>query len=173
MPDATKVEIVAETAARMRAAAAIYFTDFRGLSAPRATELRAKLREDKIDYIVVKKTLSRLAASEAGFDKIDDFLVGQIALAFTSGEPATPARIIRDFSKGNNDVPAITGIILDGTLLPANKAIELAAMPPKEILLGQLASAINQPMTRLAATLSGPMTKLVRLLDSLKDQKTS
>ena len=173
MPIAIKAEIVADTAARMRAAAAIYFTNFQGLSATRATELRAKLREGKIDYIVVKKTLSRLAASEAGLDEIDDFLVGQIALAFTSGEPSIPARIIRDFSKGNNDVPAITGIILDGTLLPAERATELAAMPAKEILIGQLAATLNQPMTRFAATLSGPMTKLALLLDSLKEQKTS
>ncbi len=173
MPDAFKAEIVADTAARMRAAAAIYFTNFQGLSAPQATELRAKLREGKIDYIVVKKTLSRLAASDAGLENIDDFLVGQIALAFTSGEPSDPARIIRNFSKGNNDVPAITGIILDGTLLPAERATELAAMPSKEILIGQLAATLNQPMTRIAATLSGPMTKLALLLDSLKDQKTS
>ncbi|MCH7940342.1 MAG: 50S ribosomal protein L10, partial [Candidatus Marinimicrobia bacterium] len=88
MPDAHKAEIVATTAARMRAAAAIYFTDFRGLSAPQATELRAKLREGNVDYIVVKKTLSRLAAKEAGLADIDDFLVGQVALAFTGGEPA-------------------------------------------------------------------------------------
>ncbi len=173
MPDAHKAEIVASTAARMRDAAAIYFTDFRGLSAPQATELRARLRESDVDYIVVKKTLSRLAAKEAGLANIDDFLVGQIALAFTAGEAADPARILREFSRKNNDVPAITGIILGGELLGAERAKELASMPPKEVLLGILAATLGQPMTRLADTLNSPLAKLAQLLGSLKDQKTS
>ncbi len=173
MPDAHKAEIVATTAARMRDAAAIYFTDFRGLSAPQASELRARLREGDVDYLVVKKTLTRLAAKEAGLDDIGDFLVGQIALAFTAGEAADPARILREFSRENNDVPAITGIILDGELIGAERAKELASMPPKEILLGRLAATLGQPMTRLAATLNSPLAKLAQLLDSLKDQKTS
>ncbi len=173
MPDAHKAEIVASTAARMREAAAIYFTDFRGLSAPQATELRAKLRESNVDYIVVKKTLSRLAAKEAGLANIDDFLVGQIALAFTVGEAADPARILREFSRENDDVPAITGIILGGEMLGAERAKELATMPPKEVLLGRLTATLGQPMTRLAATLNSPLAKLAQLLGSFKDQKTS
>lgn len=173
MPDAHKAEIVASTAARMQEAAAIYFTDFRGLSAPQATELRAKLREGNVDYIVVKKTLSRLAAKEAGLADIDDFLVGQVALAFTGGEPAAPARILREFSRENDNVPAITGIILDGELLGPERAKELAGLPSKEVLLGRLAATLGQPMTRLAATLNSPLAQLAQLLGSLKDQKTS
>jgi len=173
MPDPQKAEIIADTAARMRNAGAIYFTDFRGLSAPKASDLRAKLREGNIEYIVVKKTLSRLAANEAGLESIDDFLVGQIAIAFTSDEPTGPARIIREFSRDNKDVPAITGIVLDGALLSADRASDLATMPSKEILISQFAAVINQPMTRLAATLGGAMSKLAQLLTSLKDQKTS
>ena len=173
MPDAHKAEIVATTAARMRAAAAIYFTDFRGLSAPQATELRAKLREGNVDYIVVKKTLSRLAAKEAGLADIDDFLVGQVALAFTGGEPAAPARILREFSRENDDVPAITGIILEGQFLGAEQANKLASMPSKEVLLGRLVANLGQPMTRLVATLNSPLAKLTQLLGSFKEQKTS
>lgn len=173
MPDAHKAEIVTTTAARMRDAAAIYFTDFRGLSAPQATELRARLRESDVDYLVVKKTLSRLAAKEAGLADIDDFLVGQVALAFTAGEPAAPARILREFSRKNDDVPAITGIILDGELLGPERAKELASMPSKEVLLGRLTSTLGQPMTRLAATLNSPLAQLTQLFNSLKDQKTS
>ncbi len=173
MPDAHKAEIVSTTAALMRDAAAIYFTDFRGLSAPQATELRARLRESDVDYVVVKKTLSRLAAKEAGLADIDDFLVGQVALAFTAGEPAAPARILREFSRENDDVPAITGIILDGELIGAERAKELANMPNKEVLLGRLTATLGQPMTRLAATLNSPLAKLTQLLGSLKDRKTS
>ena len=123
--------------------------------------------------MVVKKTLLRIAAQEAGIGEIDEFMIGQTALAFTDGEPSEPASILREFSKQNDDVPKITGIVLDGQHLPAVRAQVLATLPSKEVLLGQLLSAIQQPMTRLVGTLSAPMTKLGQMLSALKDQKTS
>lgn len=173
MPQPYKITLVENIAAKLGSAAAIYFTDYKGLSAPQATELRAKLRESKIDYVVVKKTLLRLAAREAGMGDIDEFLSGQTAMAFTDGEPSIPARILREFGKDNGDVPKITGIVLDGQHLPASKAQILATLQSKEVLLAQLLSTIHQPMTRLAGTLSASMTQLGRALSALKDQKTS
>ena len=173
MPTERKVAIVEDIATRMRDAAAVYFADYQGLSAPEATELRARLRENDVQFVVVKKTLSRLAAREAGVGDIDGFLEGQTALAFTQGDPALPARILKEFGRSNREVPAITGLILAGQTLPASDALKLAGLPPKEILLGQLVGAIQQPMARLAATLNGSMGKLVLTLASLKDNKTS
>ena len=173
MPTERKVAIVEDIAARMRDAAAVYFADYQGLSAPEATELRARLRDGEVQLLVVKKTLSRLAARDAGVGDIDGFLEGQTALAFTHGDPAVPARIIKDFGLENRGVPAITGLILAGQTLPVSDALKLASLPPKEILLGQLAAAIQQPLARLAATLNGSMGKLVMTLTGLKDNKTS
>ncbi len=173
MPQPHKIAVVEKTAARLRAAAAIYFTDYKGLSAPKATELRAKLRASDIDYVVLKKTLLRIAAQDAGIGEIDEFMPGQTAMALTGGEPSEPARILREFSKQNDDVPKITGIVLEGQHLSASRAQALATLPSKEVLLGRLLSAIQQPMTRLAGTISAPMTKLGQLLSTLKDQKTS
>ncbi len=173
MPQPYKISLVEDIAAQLSSAGAIYFTDYQGLSAPQATELRAKLRENEINYVVVKKTLLRLAAREAGIGDIDEFLSGQTAMAFTVGEPSSPARILREFGKDNNDVPKITGIVLDGQHLPASKAQTLATLPSKEVLLAQLLSTVRQPMTRLAGTLRASMTQLGRALSALKDQKTS
>ena len=173
MPTERKVAIVEDIATRMRDAAAVYFADYQGLSAPAATELRARLRENDIQFVVVKKTLSRLAAREAGVGDIDGFLEGQTALAFTQGDPALPARILKEFGRSNREVPSITVLILAGQTLPATDALKLAGLPPKEILLGQLVGAIQQPMARLVATLNGSMGKLVLTLASLKDNKTS
>ncbi|MCK4579160.1 MAG: 50S ribosomal protein L10 [Candidatus Marinimicrobia bacterium] len=172
MPDPRKITIVDEAAGKIANAGAVFFTDFKGLSAPKATELRARLRENNIEYLVVKKTFAKLAAEKAGVGDIQEYIDGQMAMAITMAEPSDPAKILTDFSKKNNDVPTITGIILDGQLLPGDKAKELAAMPSREALYGQLLSVINQPMTKLAAALKSPMSKLAQLLASLKEQKS-
>ena len=172
MPDPRKAVLVADTVTRMKAANTVFFADFKGLSAPAATDLRARLRAGNIDMLVVKKTLIRRAVADAGLPDVDEFLSGQMALAFTSGDPAESAKIFREFSETHNDVPAITGMLLEGVSLPGSSAAELAALPSREALLGQLAATLNQPMTMLAGTLNGAMTKLARTLSSLADQKT-
>jgi large subunit ribosomal protein L10 len=173
MPTPGKVALVENLTAKMRSAEAIYFTDFRGLSAPKATELRAKLRENNIEFSVVKKTLSLLAAQEAGLEEIAEFMQGQMAMAFSFDDPAAPARILREFSKENRDIPVITGLIIGGKPLAAARAQALANLPAKEVLLGQLVSVLEQPISRLAFTLSGAMSKLVQVLSGVKEQKTS
>ena len=164
--------MVEDLKARMRSAAAIYFADYRGLSASKATELRAILRKENIQFTVVKKTLSILAAREAGIGEIRDYLQGQTVLAFAHDDPGAPARVLRAFGKDNQDIPVITGLILDGQLVSAAQARELASLPSKEVLMGQLVSAMQQPMSRLASTLTGVMKKLMQTLSSLKEQKT-
>ncbi|MCH7497241.1 MAG: 50S ribosomal protein L10 [Candidatus Marinimicrobia bacterium] len=173
MPTPRKEAIVEDIARRMRTAAAVYFADYTGLSAPQATELRARLREVNVEYTVVKKTLSRLAAQGAGLGDIDAFLQGQTVLAFSYDDPVSLARIFRDFGQENDSRPVVTGIIMDGQQMPASAIGELAALPPKEILIAQLLSALQYPVAQLAATLSGAMSKLVMTLTSLKEQKTS
>ena len=173
MPDAHKIAVVEATAARMKAADAIYFAEFKGLSAPDATDLRAQLRANDIDLVVAKKTLIRLAAAEAGLADIDEFLTGQMAMAFAKGEPSVPAKVLSDFSRAHENVPAITGIIFEGAAMPGSAAAELASLPSKQVLLGQIASTLIQPMTRLAGTLNGAMSKLAQALSSLQDKKTS
>ena len=91
MPTPAKIAVVEDLASKMRAAEAIYFTDYKGLSAPEATRLRAKLRDNNIEFTVVKKTLSLRAAQEAGFAAAADFMQGQMALAFSFDDPAAPA----------------------------------------------------------------------------------
>ena len=169
MTTPAKLAIVEELTAKMRNAVAVYFTDFTGLSAPKATELRAKLREANIEFTVAKKTLSRRAAKEAGFGEIDAFMQGLMALALTYDDPTSPARILREFSKSNQDVPVITGLILDGQLFPADRAGELAHLPSKDVLLGQLVGILQQPLARLASTLARPVAKLAQILSGIKE----
>jgi large subunit ribosomal protein L10 len=169
MPTTAKIEAVSRLSEKMRSAKAIYFTDFQGLTAPEATRLRAKLREGNVEFEVFKKSLSRLAAKEAGIDDIEDLMHGQIALAFTLTDPAAPAKILGEFSKQNRDIPAITGLVLEGQALPATYAREMASLPSREVLIAQLLSVLQQPMTRFVSTLSGAMTKLMQVLHGLNE----
>jgi len=173
MPTPRKIAVVEDLTAKMRSAAVVYFTDYRGLSAPKATELRAMLREQNIEFLVAKKTLTLLAAQKAGIGEISDFVQGQTALAFSYDDPTTPARILREFSKYNQDIPAITGLILEGQPLSAAHALELADLPARDVLLGRFVSALQQPTSRLVLTLKGAMAELERTLSSLREQKTS
>ena len=173
MPDPRKPVIVQEVVERFKNSTAVYFTDFSGLSAPKATELRADLRAANVQYFVAKKTLTKVAAKEAGLDDLSEIIDGLMGMAYTSGEPSDPAKVLTKFAKANNDIPVITGILLDGQVIPATKAKELAKMPSRDVLFGQLLSTFNQPMTRLVGTISSPMITLGRLLMSLKDKKNS
>ena len=173
MPTPRKEAIVEDIARRMQTAAAVYFADYKGLSGPQATELRARLREVKVEYRVVKKSLSRLAARGAGLGDIDEFLQGQTVLAFSYDDPVALARIFRDFGKDNQSRPVVTGLIMDGQHMSANVIGELAALPPRDVLFAQLLSVMQQPMTKLASTLSGAMHNLAMALTRLREQKTS
>lgn len=173
MPTPEKIEAVARLSEKMRSAKAIYFTDYRGLTASEATRLRAKLREGAVEFEVIKKSLSRLAAFDAGIGDIEDVMRGQMALAFTYADPAAPGKILGEFSKQNRDIPVITGLILEGQAFPASYAKELASMPSREVLIAQIVSTLQQPMTHFVSTLNGVMTKLVHALHGLTEQKTS
>jgi large subunit ribosomal protein L10 len=172
MPTSTKIETVSKLSEKMRSAKAIYFADYQGLTAPEATELRAQLRASEIEFTVMKKTLSRLAAKEAGLENIDDLIQGQMALAFAFHDPAAPAKILRQFSKQNRDIPVITGLVLEGQALPAASAKELADLPTKEVLLMQLLGVLQQPLVRLASTLGNTMTNMLLVLQSLGKQQS-
>lgn len=173
MPTPEKVLIIEETQKYFNDAAAVYFTDFRGLSAVQATDLRAQLTAANVEYRVMKKTLACIAAERAGLGDITPYLGEMMGLAITYTEPSDPARILKKFSKENDGVPVVTGIVLGTDLLAAEKAEVLANLPSKDGLIAQLMGTLNAPMTKLVGTLNASMIKLAQTLSALKAQKTS
>lgn len=173
MPTPEKVLKIEETQKYFNEAAAVYFTDFKGLSAVQATDLRAQLTAANVEYRVVKKTLTRIAAEKAGLGDITPYLGGMLGLAITYTEPSDPARILKKFSEENDGVPVVTGIVLGTDLLTAEKAAVLANLPSKDALIAQLLGTLNAPMTKLAGTLNASIGKLAQTLSAIKAQKTS
>ena len=160
MANQQKIDIVAQAADRFKKSQGVYFTKYTGMSVPEITALRKAFSNNSVDYQVIKNTLTKIAAKEAGLEgKFDGLLENQVAIAF-SEDPVAPARVIKDFLKDNKDSLEILGVFFDGELYDADKYKQLASLPSKEELLGKFISCLNSPMYKLASTLNGSMSKL-------------
>ena len=173
MPNANKIKIVDQITQKFDNSSGIYFTQYTGMDVVQTTELRKQFRESGVDYSVSKNTLTKIAATKAGYeDKLDDFLKGQVGIAFVDEDPTSPARIIKNFKKKNKAALEVLGLIFEGEIYSADKYKELADLPNREALLVKFAGGLIQPMSKLVGTLSGAMSKFVGVLNSLKEDKS-
>lgn len=174
MPTPQKTEIVNELTQKFQNSSGIYFTRYSGMNVAQATELRKQFRESDVSYFVSKNTLTKIAANNAGFeDKLDELLSGQIGIAYVSGDPTVPARVIKNFEKENkNATLEVVGLVFEGEICSAEKYKELADLPSRDALLSMFVGTLNQPMSKLVGTLSGAMSKLSGVLTSLKENKS-
>jgi len=172
MPTEQKIDIVKEITERFKRSSGVYFTNYQGIDVQTITNLRKSFRENQVEYVVTKNTLTKLAAKEAGYEGMfDEILTGQVAIAY-SEDPTAPARVIKDFKKKNEDLLEVLGLLFEGELYPSDKYKELASLLSKEESLTKMLIMFNQPLTKLAYTLQQMKgTKLVTILNNLKDIK--
>ena len=172
MPTNEKINIVKETTDRLKKSSGVYFTKYTGIDVQTITNLRKSFRDNQVEYVVTKNTLTKLAAKEAGYENIfDHILSGQVGIAY-SEDPTAPARVIKEFKKENEDLLEVLGLLFEGELYPSEKYKELANLPSKEESLTKILMMLNQPLTKLAYTLVQMKgTKLVTVLNNLKDKK--
>ncbi len=165
-----KKKIVEELHERLTKSKVVIVTDYKGLNVETMTELRRKLREEQIDYQVVKNTLLIRAAKETGVALIQDHLKGPSAIALSFDDPVAPAKVLMEFTKKNEKLEIKAGVMEDQVLdLASIKA--LAALPSREALLSQLLSAMVGVPTGLVRVLNGIPQKLMYALQAIKDQK--
>jgi len=170
MPTTEKIEKVAQLAASMTEAKAIYLADFTGIDVAAITDLRRKLREASIDYEVVKNRLAKRAAEAAGLDDMMEFFNGPTAIAFSSDDPVAPAKILQDFIDAGGKLAIKTGF-LDGQLLSEEQVKELASLPSREQLLGKVAGGIQAPLHGLASVLNGLLRNLVGVIAAIEEKQ--
>src|SRR3954468_14524490 len=140
MARADKVAAVAEIVDSFNDAAGAVLTEYRGLTVKQLQELRRSL-SGNANYAVVKNTLAKLAASEAGIEGFDDLLTGPTAIAFINGDVVEAAKGLRDFAKAHPTL-VIKGGVLDGKPLDAAEVAKLADLESREVLLARLAGAM-------------------------------
>ena len=173
MPNAHKIKIVDQLTQKFDNSSGIYFTQYTGMDVVQVTELRKQFRESGVDYRVSKNTLTKIAATKAGYEnKLNDFLNGQVGIAYVNEDPTSPARIIKNFKKNNKVTLEVLGLIFEGEIYSGDKYKELADLPSREELLSKFMGGLIQPINQLVGTLSGAMSKFVGVLNSLKEDKS-
>jgi large subunit ribosomal protein L10 len=161
-----KAAAVAEIADEFRSSNAAVLTEYRGLSVKQLQELRRALGENAT-YAVVKNTLTKLAAKEAGVDSFDELLTGPSAIAFVKGDPVEAAKSLRDFARANSPL-VIKGGVLDGKPLTPAEIAKIADLESREALLAKLAGAMMASLNNAVYLFNEPLAQAARLVGALQ-----
>lgn len=150
---ASKKEVVARLAEKLKNATGCILIDYVGIPVAEDTALRKEYREAGVEYCVVKNNLLRFAFKEVGFDSLTEFLSGTTAVAFTDGDVIAPAKIYAKYGKDKPYLNAKAGII-DGSFVSAEEIEDIANIPSKEILIATMLGNFNAPISGLARVIN-------------------
>jgi large subunit ribosomal protein L10 len=172
MPNAEKVATVAELTERFQTSSGAVLANYRGLTVAQLAELRRSLGE-QTTFAVVKNTLTKIAATEAGVaDQLGSLLIGPSAIAFVKGDVVEAAKGLRDFAKANPALE-IKGGVIDGKSMSPAEIERLADLESRDVLLAMLAGAMKASMSNAAATFAALPTQMARLAAALEAKRTS
>ena len=170
MARAEKVTAVAEMTERFRDSSGAVLTEYRGLSVAQLGELRRSLGEHAT-FAVVKNTLTKIAASDAGVaPELTELLSGPSAIAFVQGDVVETAKGLRDFSRAHPFL-VIKGGVLDGKVMTPDEIAKLADLESREVLLAKLAGAMKASASGAAATFAALPAQMARLLAALQEKQ--
>jgi len=171
-PRADKVAIVEEITAKLNESVAVFVSEYRGLSVGQLANLRSPLREAGAEHKVYKNTLTRIAATNAGYEGLNEFLLGPTALTFVTGDSVAAAKALLDHSK-LNPLLVIKGGMLGTSPMSADDVKALASLPSREELLARLAGAFQAPLVKTAGLLQALPRNFAYGLSALIDQKSA
>jgi large subunit ribosomal protein L10 len=170
MANAEKVAAVAELKERFETSSGAVLANYRGLTVAQLAELRRALN-GHASFAVVKNTLTKIAATEAGVaDQLGDLLTGPSAIAFVEGDVVEAAKGLRDFARANPALE-IKGGIIDGKSMTPSEIGRLADLESRDVLLAMLAGAMKASMARAAATMAALPTQMARLAAALEAKR--
>ncbi len=163
-----KAASVAEITEAFQATGGAVLTEYRGLTVAELTELRRTL-SGHARYSVVKNTLTKIAAKEAGVDGLEALLSGPTAIAFVTGDAVETAKLVRDFAK-TRPLLVIKGGVFEGKLLSVAEVTKLANLESREVLLAKLAGAMQASLSQAVSLFAAPLSQAVRLAAALRDK---
>jgi len=167
-----KVQAVTDIREGIENAEAVFLTEYRGLSVQAVQDLRRNLRDSGAEYKVVKMTLARLAASDAGIEGLDEYLAGPTALAFAKRDPVATAKALKDFSR-DHEVFILKAGYLSGNILSPEEISKLAEIEPREVLLAKIAGAAMAPLFSAAGMFASFTRDAASMFSQLLDKKDS
>ena len=172
MANAEKVAAVAELKERFETSSGAVLANYRGLTVAQLAELRRALN-GHASFAVVKNTLTKIAATEAGVaDQLGGLLTGPSAIAFVKGDVVEAAKGLREFAKANPALE-IKGGIIDGKSMTPSEIDRLADLESRDVLLAMLAGAMKASMARAAATMAALPTQMARLAAALEAKRAA
>ena len=167
MPNPEKVARVAELKARIDGSNALLLTEYRGLTVSEISQLRRSLAEGGASFRVVKNTLMRRAAADAGVEELDPLLEGPSAITFVDGDPVAAAKSVVAAQKLYPTL-VLKGAYMDGRVLSASEAKSLADLDSREVMLSKVAGLLKSDMSKAAALFVSAQSKFVSLLEAYK-----
>lgn len=169
-----KEAIVAELKEKLSNTKGAVLANYRSINVSLDTKLRRKLREAGIEYRVVKNTLTRIAAKEAGIIGMEQYLEGPTVIAMSAVDPVAPAKILADFIRENKlQTLEIKAGLVEGKVIDADSVKALASLPPREVLIARLLGTLQAPITGFVRVLQGNISNLVYALEAVRKQKES
>ncbi len=166
-----KEKIVKNLVEKLKAMKSVVLANYFGLKVNEVDELRSKLKKEGGEYLVVKKTLLKIALEETGINGVDlKKFEGGIALAFGFEDEILPAKILYEFRK-KHEALEIFGGFLGNKFLEKEEIISLAKLPTKNELINQLIASIRGPIFGLINVLSSPLRSFTYILKAIQQAK--
>lgn len=166
-----KKVILQDLTDRFSKAKSMVFVGFQGLSVKDTTNLRRKFRAEGVDYTVAKKTLIKKGLESVKVEGTENFSPeGPVAIIVGYDDEVAPARIAKEFGKGNDKVKILGGV-MNSEVIDAESMKQIASLPSKDQLRAQLIGTINAPVSGFVNVLAGNMRNLVNVLNAIADEK--
>jgi len=170
MPRPEKVKIVEEMTEGFKSAGSVFVTEYAGLNVADMTELRTRLREAGVRYQIVKNTLLRRAAEEAGKQQFLEHFRGPTAVALGPDDPIPVAKVLQDFAD-RLERPKVRAFFVEDNVFDAGDVQTLAKLPSREVLLSQVIAGIQAPIAGFIGTLDGIIREFIGTVDALAEKK--
>jgi large subunit ribosomal protein L10 len=171
MPTQLKIDEVARLKETLEKATAVVLADYRGLTANEMVELREKFTKVGLEYRVVKDTLARIAADEAGIEGLSELLAGPISVALAYEDPATAFKLSEECRKTYAPRYELKGGVFEGVLVREEEVKRYALLPSREELLAKLAMLLSSPMRALAVMLKAKIRELATALSEVAKKR--
>jgi large subunit ribosomal protein L10 len=167
-----KEAMVEQLAKELEGHTVVLLSDFTGMTVATATEMRRQLREASVDFKVVKNTLARRAFEKVGFGALVGEMTGPNAIALSKSDPVAAAKILVEFER-KGSVPKLRGGLVDASLMSAPEIRRIAALPPRDVLLAQIAAGFQAPVSGFARTLAEMLRQLVSTIDEIGKKRAA
>lgn len=166
-----KEQVVTEIKNNFDRAKAIIFTDYKGMTVAELSELRKLIRDNNLEYKIVKNTLAKIASSQTPVSPAKDYFKGPVGIAMSYDDPISALKKIIEYSI-KNDKFKVSGGIIEGTLCTSDDLKTYAQIPPRDVMLSMFIGGLQSPLSKLSGAFRATICKFIYVLEAIKTKKS-